>query len=155
MAYSTVDTSITGLVLNKIPSMENFKYMQENNLINENELYFIIEKVLYSPEAGWLWKNEFIDRNGFGEFEIAFVGPVVTFESYTDYKIRLIKDKIQMLEFVVNSEDHSDGNFSNTTYENFTISFHNIGTNYAVIFSDTTQAYNFTTGNYECYIYKV
>ena len=44
MAYSTVDTSITGLVLNKIPSMENFKYMQENGLINENELYFIITK---------------------------------------------------------------------------------------------------------------
>ena len=80
---------------------------------------------------------------------------MVTFESYTDYKIRLIKDKNQMLEFIVNSEYHSNGSFSNTTYENFNVFYNNTGSKYAIIFSDTTQEYDFTTGNYECYIYKV
>lgn len=86
MAHTSIDTVLNSLVLNKIPSMENFKYMQENNLINENELYFIKE----SNPILILETNQIqvIDNNS-----VLLQGPLCTFKTGSVYKIKFFLDK--------------------------------------------------------------
>lgn len=91
MAHTSIDTVLNSLVLNKIPSMENFKYMQENNLINENEVYFIKE----SNPVLIMETDQFItsDRS-----HVELRGPLCTFKTGSVYKVKFFLDKTLVVQ---------------------------------------------------------
>lgn len=91
MAHTSIDTTLNSLVLNKIPSMENFKYMQENNLINENELYFIKE----SNPILIMETNQFVTSSS---YYVHLRGPLCTFKTGSVYKVKFFLDKTLVVQ---------------------------------------------------------
>ena len=134
MSESSIDISVSHLVLNKLKSMDDYLYLKNNGLLNENELYLVKESI-----SMLAWESTEI-----GESSINYIilkGPLYNLKVNKTYKVKFMLNGEKVVE--------EEGKFTSDGYldinvDNFTISIQpDIDTLRAYIGTRDDSSYNF------------
>lgn len=134
MSESSIDISVSHLVLNKLKSMDDYLYLKNNGLLNENELYLVKESILML-----VWESTEIDSGS--SISIILRGPLYNLEVNKTYKVKFMLNGEKIVE--EEGKFTSDG-YLDVSADNFIISIQpDINTLRAYIGTRDDSSYNF------------